>query len=267
MKPWIVAERPAGAEIRLDPGVGRRLGEMDDLEQLAVDLLGGLKRIAAVDEQHRAALQHDRQPGRTGEAGQPGEALVGRRYVFVLMPVGPRQDKSGQAAAGQFRAQGGHSRPADRSVADIVERLKSVRHGRQSMSSHVKRATAERMRLSSAACRRCAWHIIASYAALERENYPLSNITESNVYAFLAGKLCLLSSTSRLRNSVSCSERNRGFGIHPRPSPRGVPNVDAQYVGASPRSAVEAGDGAQGRARALLAASSARPACTRRRTS
>ena len=74
-----------------------------------------LQRVAAVDEQRRAVVQDHRGAGRAGEAGQPGEPLLARRHIFVLVAVGARQDEAGQPAPGQFGAQS--LRPAARSAA------------------------------------------------------------------------------------------------------------------------------------------------------
>ena len=65
----------------------------------------GLQRVAAVDEQRGAVGQHHRATGRAGEAGQPGQPLLGRRHVFVLMAVGARHDEAGEPAPRQLGAQ------------------------------------------------------------------------------------------------------------------------------------------------------------------
>ncbi len=83
----------------------RLVDQVTELEQLAVDLLRGLQRVAAVDEHRGALAQHDREPGRAGEAGEPGEALAARRHVFALMLVGARHDEAVDTAARQLSAQ------------------------------------------------------------------------------------------------------------------------------------------------------------------
>ena len=90
-------------EVRLDPLVGRRLDQVHDREQRGVDLLARLQRVAAVDEQRGAVRQHDRGAGRAGEAGQPGEPLLGRRHIFALVAVGVRHDEAGRARAAPVR--------------------------------------------------------------------------------------------------------------------------------------------------------------------
>ena len=50
MQPRIVGERRAGREIGLDPRFRRRLGDVLDREQILIDLIAGLQRVAPVDE-------------------------------------------------------------------------------------------------------------------------------------------------------------------------------------------------------------------------
>jgi hypothetical protein len=58
-----------------------------------------LHRIAAVDEDRRALGEHDGGARRTGEAGEPGQALLARRQVFVLLAIGARYDETVEAAS------------------------------------------------------------------------------------------------------------------------------------------------------------------------
>lgn len=103
VEPGIVGERFARGEIRRDP-VGRGLfGEVPVLIEGGVDLVGGLQRVAAVDEDRGLVAQNDREPGRPGEAREPCEPLRARRHVLALMLVGPRHDEAGDAASGEFR--------------------------------------------------------------------------------------------------------------------------------------------------------------------
>ena len=76
---------------------------MLDREDVGVDLIAHLQRIAPVDEDHGAVGEHDRDAGRTGEAGEPGEALFRRRQIFVLIAVGARDDEAGEAAPARAR--------------------------------------------------------------------------------------------------------------------------------------------------------------------
>ena len=72
----------------------------------SVHLVADLQRVAAVDEQHRAVQQHDRGARRTGEARQPGEALLAGRQVFVLVAVGAGRLTSLNFSAGTRPATG-----------------------------------------------------------------------------------------------------------------------------------------------------------------
>ena len=103
VQPRVVAKAVGAREIGLQPPVRRLLDQMLDGEQRGIDLLAHLQRVAAVDEQHRALHQHDRGAGRPGKAGEPGEALLGRRHVFVLMAVGARNDEARRVRAAPVR--------------------------------------------------------------------------------------------------------------------------------------------------------------------
>ena len=96
---------------------------MLDRENRAVDLLAHLHLIAAVDEDHGALGQHDRDAGRAGEAGEPGELLVARRHVFVLEAVGARHDEAVEPAPLELRAQSRKARRTRGALAAILERL------------------------------------------------------------------------------------------------------------------------------------------------
>ena len=105
VQPRIVAERSAARQIGGDPFAGRLLGDMAALVERAIDLRLGLERVAAIDEDRRPLRQHDGEPRRAGEAGEPGEALAARRHVFALMLVGARHEEALHAAPREFRAQ------------------------------------------------------------------------------------------------------------------------------------------------------------------
>ena len=104
MQPGIIAKPRALAQIGLEPFArrGRRQGER--LEGRGVDLIPDRQRIAPVDEDRGATLQHDGEAGRAGKAGQPGEALLGRGHIFVLVAVGARHDEAVEAKTAHFGA-------------------------------------------------------------------------------------------------------------------------------------------------------------------
>ena len=133
VQPRVVAEVRACGQVGFEPFVGRLVADVDGLERRGVDLVLGLERVAAVDEQDGLAGEHDRNARRPGEAGEPRKPLFGQRNVFVLMAVGARQDEAGKAAARQFGAQRLQARPGGRGLR-VVEGLKSrLEHRRQSM--------------------------------------------------------------------------------------------------------------------------------------
>src|SRR6185503_18457235 len=84
--------------------------------------------VAAVDEQRGALGEYDGAARRSREAREPGEPLVGRGHVFVLVAVGARHDEAVEAAPRELGTQRLDARPARRAVRWIVERLKSCRH-------------------------------------------------------------------------------------------------------------------------------------------
>ena len=95
----------------------------------AIDLVARLQGVAAVHEQHRAVGKHDRAAGRAGEAGEPGQALLRRRDIFVLMRVGARQDEAGEPARLQIGAQRREPRGGLRAGGGVVEGLElSLEH-------------------------------------------------------------------------------------------------------------------------------------------
>jgi hypothetical protein len=87
-----------------------RIGQRLDMPGLAVDLFGGLQRIAAVDEDGGLIGQDHGHAGRPGEAGQPGQPLFGLRDILILLLIGAGNHESRQLAARQFGAEGAQPR-------------------------------------------------------------------------------------------------------------------------------------------------------------
>ncbi len=85
----------------------RVVDQMMDFEQVPIDLLRRLQGVSAVDKQRRTLAQHDRQPGRAGKAGEPGQALAARRHVFALMLVRAWHDEPVEAPRRKLAAQAG----------------------------------------------------------------------------------------------------------------------------------------------------------------
>ena len=89
------------------PVFRRRIGQRLDMPGLAVDLLGGLQRVAAIDENGGLARQDDRHAGRAGKAGEPGQPLFGGRDIFVLLLIGAGNHESRQLPPRQLLAKRG----------------------------------------------------------------------------------------------------------------------------------------------------------------
>ena len=102
-------------------GLVQHFDQMLEREQRHVDLIAHLQQISPVDKDHGAIGKHDRGAGRAGEAGEPGEALLARRHVFVLVAVGARHDEAGQAAPRELRAQRRHARCAGAALGSLFE--------------------------------------------------------------------------------------------------------------------------------------------------
>ena len=79
VQPRVKTEAVAGLKVLGQPVFRRRIDQRLDVPGLAVDLLSRLQRVAAVDEDGGLPRQHDGEPRRAGEAGQPGQPLFGRR--------------------------------------------------------------------------------------------------------------------------------------------------------------------------------------------
>ena len=75
-----------------------------------VDLGAHGQRIAAVDEDRRAIGQHDGEPGRAAEAGEPCQALRAAGHVLALVLVGTWHDEAVEATLLQLRTQSSQAR-------------------------------------------------------------------------------------------------------------------------------------------------------------
>src|SRR6185369_9461824 len=61
----------------------------------------------------------------TGETGDPGESLLARRQIFVLLPVGARYDEAVEAAPVKLRTQGSDARRHCGALIGVVECLEA----------------------------------------------------------------------------------------------------------------------------------------------
>ena len=100
-----------------------------------IHLFARLHRVAAVDEDDGALGKHDRNTGRAGEAGQPGEPLGAGRHIFVLIAVRARHDEPVEVAAFELRPQRRKAQRTGGALA-ILERLEmGLEHAGQSRSA------------------------------------------------------------------------------------------------------------------------------------
>ena len=130
VQPRIVSELRIAFKVVGDPLIGRTLHQVLDREYFSVDLGVGLQRVAAIDEHSGAIAQHDRRARRAGEAGEPRQALLARRQVLVLLPIGARDDESIEAEPLQLGAQGRDARCTLGARARILEGLEAgFKHG------------------------------------------------------------------------------------------------------------------------------------------
>src|SRR6185503_17566332 len=84
--------------------------------------------VAAVDEDRRLVLQDHRRAGRAGEAGGPGQPVVGGGQVLVLMLVLVRSHEAVQPLVGHGLADQGDMLGPERWVGGFIEGLTHGRH-------------------------------------------------------------------------------------------------------------------------------------------
>ncbi len=117
--PGIEAEPIAWTKVFLQPVLRRFLAGGAAVKDAAIGLRGRLNRVAAVDEQGGFVLQDDRKAGRAGKARRPEEPLLVGRQIFILVPIGARNDETGKPLRGEACAQSGDAL-ADRGRATQV---------------------------------------------------------------------------------------------------------------------------------------------------
>ncbi len=90
----IEAEAAALWQLLLEPSARRMLGDVPALEQRLVDLRRDLHGIAPVREDRGLLHQHEDLGRRSGESGQPGDALGVVRKVLAAVLVGAGQEEA-----------------------------------------------------------------------------------------------------------------------------------------------------------------------------
>jgi hypothetical protein len=87
----------------------------------AVYLVLRLQRVTPVHENRGAMPEHDREACRSGKSGEPGQALLRRRQIFVLIAIGMGDHEAAEPAVSQLRAQRREPWPACRTIGAIFE--------------------------------------------------------------------------------------------------------------------------------------------------
>src|SRR5262249_35055062 len=81
-------------------------------------------------EERGFARQHHGKARRSRKSGQPGQPLLARRDIFILLLVGARYDKTSEVSARQLFAQGRQPRAERNAAFGLIERLKvGFEHG------------------------------------------------------------------------------------------------------------------------------------------
>ncbi len=119
----IVADLPPRLGRFLEVAGDAAVDEIADLEQAAVDLVADLQGVAAVDKDGGLVLEDHRRAGRAGEAGGPGQAIVGGRQIFVLVLVLVRDEEAVDALAGHGGADQQRVLAAEGRIGGFVEGL------------------------------------------------------------------------------------------------------------------------------------------------
>ena len=146
VQPGVVADAVALDEMRLEPALGGMVDERLRAEHGSVDLLAHLYGVTPVDEDCGLLGQHHGDPGRAGEARQPGEPLGPFRHIFVLMLVRARHHEAVELTSGEFLAQGRGARGALAGIGSFAEGLEhALEHERDTNPQPDRAAT----RLSS----------------------------------------------------------------------------------------------------------------------
>ena len=105
VQPGIEPDLHSRSGILCQPGRHGRIQRGLVFEQTPIDLLAHLQRIATVNKDRRLVAQYRRGPGRSAEAGQPGQPLGVGTDIFAHMLVRDRDHEPIEAAGLQFLAQ------------------------------------------------------------------------------------------------------------------------------------------------------------------
>ncbi len=131
----VVAHHRARLQGFAQKGGDPAIQQVAELEKVAIDLVAHLQGVASVHEDGRLFLEDDGRSGRAGEARGPGQAVIGRRQVFVLVLVLVRNQEAVHGLLGHGGADQGHVPGSEGGVVGFVEGLAHARvvgHGRRS---------------------------------------------------------------------------------------------------------------------------------------
>ncbi len=123
VQPGVIADGLASRGGAFQIGRHAALDQVAHFEQGAVHLVAHLQGVAAVDEHRRPVLQDHRRSGRAGEARGPGQAVIGRRQIFVLMLVLMRHQKAVQALGPHGLPDQRHMLGAEGGIGGFIEGL------------------------------------------------------------------------------------------------------------------------------------------------
>lgn len=101
METGVIADPFAVPAIRLDPSGEALVHQVGIFEDVAVDLVSHLQRVATVDEDSGPVLHHDGGACRTGKARRPEQALIAVGQVLVVVLVFVRDQEAVKAELGE----------------------------------------------------------------------------------------------------------------------------------------------------------------------
>ena len=106
MQPRIVGDLRARTRFGREPFAEVVTGHVTVFEQLFIDLIAHLHRVAPVDEDCGVIERHGGKTGRPAKPRQPAQSLGIIADIFAHVLVGNRDDEPAEPAALQLLAQG-----------------------------------------------------------------------------------------------------------------------------------------------------------------
>ncbi len=128
MQAGVIAHHLAGAGGDLEIGGDAAIDQVTDFEGGLVHLVADLEGVATVHEHGGLVLQDHRGAGRAGEAGGPGQPVVGGGQVLVLVLVLVGDEEAVQALLGHGPADQRHVLGREGAIGGFCEGLAHGRH-------------------------------------------------------------------------------------------------------------------------------------------